>query len=203
MHLYKKIASLILCVVLCICAVCFGIHTYAYEVTNVTLKGIVSTNSDNLNVRKEPGTEYEKVGSIAKGTIIDITGTTTNSDKEEWYKISANGIVGFVMKKYITLVEVPQMPDEAFELSIKNFPDSYKDKLRTLHAIYPSWKFTPLVTNLTWETLMNNECVIGRNLLQSPEAWMSFEDGAYNFTDKYWYSFDSGNWRQACEEVIA
>ena len=203
MHLYKKIASLILCVILCICAVCFGIHTYAYEVTNVTLKGIVSTNSDNLNVRKEPGTEYEKVGSIAKGTIIDITGTTTNSDKEEWYKISANGIVGFVMKKYITLVEVPQMPDEAFELSIKNFPDSYKDKLRTLHAIYPSWKFTPLVTNLTWETLMNNECVIGRNLLQSPEAWMSFEDGAYNFTDKYWYSFDSGNWRQACEEVIA
>lgn len=203
MHLYKKIASLILCVILCICAVCFGIHTYAYKVTNVTLKGIVSTNSDNLNVRKEPGTEYEKVGSIAKGTIIDITGTTTNSDKEEWYKISANGIVGFVMKKYITLVEVPQMPDEAFELSIKNFPDSYKDKLRTLHAIYPSWKFTPLVTNLTWETLMNNECVIGRNLLQSPEAWMSFEDGAYNFTDKYWYSFDSGNWRQACEEVIA
>lgn len=203
MHLYKKIASLILCVILCICAVCFGIHTYAYEVTDVTLKGIVSTNSDNLNVRKEPGTEYEKVGSVAKGTIIDITGTTTNSEKEEWYKISANGIVGFVMKKYITLVEVPQMPDEAFELSIKNFPDSYKDKLRTLHAIYPSWKFTPLVTNLTWETLMNNECVIGRNLLQSPEAWMSFEDGAYNFTDKYWYSFDSGNWRQACEEVIA
>lgn len=203
MHINKKILSLILCVVLCICAVCFGIHTYAYEVTDVTLMGIVSTQNTDLNVRKGPGTEYEKVGSLAKGTIIDITGTTTNSEKEEWYKISGNGIIGFVMKKYITLVDVPQTPDEAFELSIKNFPDSYKDKLRTLHAIYPSWKFTPLVTNLTWETLMNNECVIGRNLLQSPEAWMSFEDGAYNFTDKYWYSFDSGNWRQACEEVIA
>jgi len=195
--------SLLLCTVLFISCICFGIHIYAYEVTDVTLMGIVSTNSDNLNVRKGPGTEYEKVGSLAKGTIIDITGTTTNSEKEEWYKISGNGIVGFVMKKYIALVDIPETPDETFELSIKNFPDSYKEKLRTLHAIYPSWKFTPLITNLTWETLMKNECVIGRNLLQSPEAWMSFEDGAYNFTDKYWYSFDSGNWRQACEEVIA
>ena len=203
MQLNNKILSLIMCVVLCICTVCFGIHIYAYEVTDVTLMGVVSTNSTNLNVRKGPGTEYEQVGSLAKGTIIDITGTTTNSEQEEWYKISGNGIVGFVMKKYVTLVEIPETPDEAFELSISTFPESYKDKLRTLHAIYPSWKFTPLVTNLTWETLMKNECVIGRNLLQSPEAWMSFEDGAYNFTDKYWYSFDSGNWRQACEEVIA
>ena len=203
MHFYKKIASLILCVAICICAVCFGIHTYAYEVTNVTLMGIVATNSDDLRVRKGPGTEYDQVGSVAKGTIIDITGTTTNSNKEEWYRISINGTVGFVMKKYVNLVDVPETPDEAFELSISTFPESYKDKLRTLHAIYPSWKFTPLNTNLSWETLMKNECVIGRNLLQSPEAWMSFEDGAYNFTDKYWYSFDSGNWRQACEEVIA
>ena len=195
--------SLLLCTVLFVSCICFGIHIYAYEVTDVTLMGIVSTNSDNLNVRKGPGTEYEKVGSLAKGTIIDITGTTTDLNATEWYRVSGNGIIGFVMKKYITLVDIPETPDEAFELSIQNFPDSYKDKLRTLHAIYPSWKFTPLVTNLTWETLMKNECVIGRNLLQSPEAWMSFEDGAYNFTEKYWYSFDSGNWRQACEEVIA
>ena len=198
----KKLLSLIIAV-----AIVVGIFNcmiaYAYEVEKFDKKGFVVMHSDNLNVHKGPGTEYEKVGSLAKGTIIDITGTTTNAEKEEWYKISGNGIIGFVMKKYITLVDVPQTPDEAFELSIKNFPDSYKDKLRTLHAIYPSWKFTPLVTNLTWETLMNNECVIGRNLLQSPEAWMSFEDGAYNFTDKYWYSFDIGNWRQACEEVIA
>ena len=203
MQLKVKITSLILCVVLCICTVCFGIHIYAYEVTDVTLMGIVSTQNTDLNVRKGPGTEYEKVGTVAKGAIIDITGTTTNAEKEEWYKISINGIVGFVMTKYVTLVDVPETPDEAFELSISQFPESYKAQLRKLHAIYPSWKFTPLNTNLSWETLMKNECVIGRNLLQSPEAWMSFEDGAYNFTDKYWYSFDSGNWRQACIEVIA
>ena len=203
MHLSVRIISLLLCAMLIVSGICFGIHIYAYEVTDVTLMGVVSTNSTNLNVRKGPGTEYEQVGSLAKGTIIDITGTTTNSEQEEWYKISGNGIIGFVMKKYITLVEVPETPDEAFELSISAFPESYKEKLRTLHAIYPSWKFTPLITNLTWETLMKNECVIGRNLLQSPEAWMSFEDGAYNFTDKYWYSFDSGNWRQACVEVIS
>ncbi len=203
MHLSVRIISLLLCTMLIVSGICFGIHIYAYEVTDVTLMGIVSTQNTDLNVRKGPGTEYEKAGALAKGTIIDITGITTNADNEEWYKISGNGIVGFVMKKYITLVDIPETPDEAFELSISAFPESYKDKLRTLHAIYPSWKFTPLITNLTWETLMKNECVIGRNLLQSPEAWMSFEDGAYNFTDKYWYSFDSGNWRQACQEVIS
>lgn len=195
--------SLLLCAVLLICGICFGIHTYAYEVTDVALKGIVATNSDNLNVRSGPGTEYEKVGSLAKGTIIDITGTTKDVNAADWYRVSANGIVGFVMQKYVTLVDIPETPDEEFELSISNFPESYKEKLRTLHALYPSWKFTPLITNLSWQTLMDNECVIGRNLLQSPTAWLSFEDGAYNWEEGYWYSFDSGNWRQACEEVIA
>lgn len=195
--------SLLLCAVIFFTGICFGIRTYAYEVTDVTLMGIVSTSSSDLNVRSGPGTEYEKVGSLAKGTIIDITGTTKDTNAADWYRVIANGIVGFVMQKYITLVEIPQTPDEEFELQISNFPESYKQKLRNLHALYPSWRFTPLITNLSWQTLMDNECVIGRNLLQSPTAWLSFEDGAYNWEEGYWYSFDSGNWRQACEEVIA
>ncbi len=195
--------SLLMCAVLFITSVCFGISVFAYEVTGVTLMGIVSTNSTDLNVRSGPGTEYEKVGSLAKGTIIDITGTTKDANGADWYRVSANGIVGFVMQKYVTLVDIPETPDEEFELTLTNFPESYKEKLRTLHALYPSWKFTPLITNLSWQTLMDNQCVIGRNLLQSPEAWLSFEDGAYDWEEKYWYSFDSGNWRQACEEVIA
>ncbi len=260
MKLNGKAIPLFMCIVLFVCAVSFGVQTYAQgsvspsntvKTTNVpTLSaspsasdapagtntkkptgtpttagtpantaaptitpkpgtsgtkyiGIVSTTNTELNVRKGPGIEYDKVGKLSKGAIINVLDTALDTNKDEWFKISTDDISGYVMQKYITLVPVSEAEDKDFETSIAKFPESYKEKLRDLHAIYPSWKFIPLETGLTWETLMKNECVIGRNLLQSPEAWLSFEDGAYNFKNSSWYSFDSGNWRQACKEVIA
>ncbi len=182
---------------------CFGMRAFAYEVEEVKLIGIVETKSTDLNIRSGPGTEYEKVGAVSKGTVIDVIGITEDTNAEKWYKISANGIKGFAKETYVRIIELPDEPDEAFELLISNFPESYKEQLRLLHAIHPNWKFTPLMTGLTWQTLMDNQCVIGRNLLQSPTGWKSFENGAYDWVNKTWYSFDSGNWVQACEEVIA
>ena len=45
-------------------------------------------------------------------------------------------------------LDTADVQDETFEESIKDFPDTYKPYLRSLHKDHPSWKFTPLMTNL-------------------------------------------------------
>ncbi len=195
--------SLIMCVVLIVSGVFFGVRTYAYDVTELTAIGIVETNNTSLNVRSGPGTEYEVIQTVDKGSTVNITGITKDTNGAEWYRLNLNGYVGYVSKQFVKLIEIPQTPDEAFELSIEKFPESYKEKLRILHALHPTWKFTPLETGLTWETLMKNQCVLGRNLVQSPNAWKSYDDGAYDWENNTWYTFDSGGWAQACTEVIS
>ena len=181
----------------------FQLRTRAFEVTELSSKGIVVTENSDLNMRSGPGTDYDKIGSVAKDTVVFITGSALDKDESEWFRISANGYTGFVMAKYIKVFDAEYTPNEEFELMISQFPESYKESLRILHALHPSWKFSPLMTGLTWETLMENESVTGRNLLQSPDAWKSFEKGAYDWENNEWYSFDSGAWQQACLEVIA
>ena len=47
--------------------------------------------------------------------------------------------------------------DDAFEVMIKDFPDSYKPYLRDLHKEHPSWVFKPLMTGLDFETAVSIE----------------------------------------------
>lgn len=194
--------SLVLCTVLVFSSVLFGMRTYAYGVTDFTAMGIVTTTSTSLNVRSGPGTEYEAIQSVNKDAVINITGITEDVDGNEWYRLNINGYVGYVFKQFVTLVNIPETPDEAFELSIEKFPESYKEKLRLLHALHPTWKFTPLETGITWADLIKNQRITGTNLVQSPNAWKSFDDDAYDWEDNTWYTFDSGGWAQACTEVI-
>lgn len=175
----------------------------AYEVAELSAWGTVTTSSSNLNMRSGPGTSYGIVSSLVKGSIVRVTGVTKDTSQNDWYRVSADGKEGFVMAKFITLREAQQGEDADFETTLELFPVSYHEKLRTLHTLHPAWRFTPLMTNLDWNDVMANEWVIGRNLLQSPDAWKSYDKGAYDWENKKWYAFDSGGWVQALKEVIA
>lgn len=184
----------------------FAVSVYAYQVTPLTQKrGIVETKSDPLTVRSGPGTNYGKVGTLDKGTVVDVTGSATVAETV-WYKISYGTLEGFVSGSYLRVFDVPENDDEAFEtlLEAQKFPESYKSKLRELHVIHPKWNFTALHTGITWAELTANEFVLGRNLTQSTlGSYRSFEKGAYDWANNTWYSFDSGNWVQASKEAIS
>lgn len=47
--------------------------------------------------------------------------------------------------------------DSAFESMISGFDESYKPYLRYLHTIHPNWKFTPMNTNLDFNTSVIEE----------------------------------------------
>lgn len=56
----------------------------------------------NVNVRKGPGTEYEKVGSLTINKSVEVTGKTSNG----WYRISYNGIDAYVSGNYLGTSQV-------------------------------------------------------------------------------------------------
>ena len=77
-----------------------------------------------------------------------------------------------------------QKADAAFEqqLAAEGFPESYKQKLRELHAKYPNWEFKAYQTGLSWQEVVREESKLGRNLVHttSKDSWKSKDAAAYN-----------------------
>ena len=62
--------------------------------------GQVSTDGAVLNVRSGPGTGYAKVTTLSNGTVVQITGIDNS-----WYKITYNGVSGYVSSDYMITVK--------------------------------------------------------------------------------------------------
>lgn len=96
--------------------------------------------------------------------------------------------------------------DTAFEdhMRSQGFPESYKPYLRTMHSKHPKWVFTAQKTGLDWNTVLAEECVVGRNLVHdgAPDSWKSCEKGAFDAPSGTWYGLD-GTWVAASEGIIA
>lgn len=63
---------------------------------NTYKTGKVITQKDDLNVRKEPSIESEKIGTVAKDSTINII-----SEVNGWYEIDFNGGSGYVSAEFI------------------------------------------------------------------------------------------------------
>ncbi len=132
------------------------------------------------------------------------------TDGKTWYRIQYTGSngqagTGYVSAAYIRL-PVSYSTDASFEsyLTSQGFPESYKDGLRQLHAQYPNWVFRAKNTGIDWNTAIENESVLGRNLVAtgSISSWKSVESGAYNWDNSTWTGFDGSNWVAASQDII-
>ena len=52
-------------------------------------------------------------------------------------------------------------------MTSQGFPESYRDPLRVLHAEFPSWVFQVQNTGLDWNDAVNNESIVGANLVST------------------------------------
>lgn len=167
-------------------------------------------NATSLNVRSGPGTTYSIAGKLTNGKTVTVLGQTTGSDGKTWSQIRFTGtggaeITGYVLSTYLKN-PTSYSHDGNFEsyLTSQGFPESYKDGLRLLHAEYPNWVFTAQHTNLDWNTVIENESVVGRNLVytSSISSWKSIADGAYNWDTSTWPGFDSSSYVAASSDII-
>lgn len=177
--------------------------TYAYT-------GAATVKASSLNVRSGAGTGYQAIGRLAAGASIQVLGEQWGTDGKTWYQIRFSGTggteqTGYVSAEYVRL-PVSYTTDSDFEakLSAEGFPESYKNGLRQLHAQYPNWVFKAKKTGLDWNTVIENEALLGRNLVSSGSisSWKSVESGAYNWDNSTWTGFDGSNWVAASEDII-
>ncbi len=206
---------------------------------NTTSKNTVSKQaayvnekvSTYLNVRESATTSSSVLTRLKRHDPVTVIGTSGS-----WYHVTvASGkqtVTGYAAKEYVTIGSAPtsnntnsntntntntnttsNTTDQSFETMLANFPESYKAKLRTLHTQYPNWKFVAVNTNLDWATVIANESVVGRNVIQSnypkgtntlaPFSHLSTSSGAYNWqTDQYAVK-DGTNWYSANQAVIS
>lgn len=164
--------------------------------------------ADALNVRADAGTSAVKTGTVYEGDTLTITGEKKDSAGTVWYQITYAGGTGYVCSTYVDLSAASggdHSDDADFEayLDKQGFPESYKPALRLLHAQHPSWVFTAQKLGIDWNTALQQELVIGRNLVHSSAlaSWKSMEKGAYNFETGTWYGLD-GSWVAASESII-
>ena len=146
-----------------------GGHLERFSMVSLADTAAIVT-ATSLNVRSGPGTTNKAVGKLNYGVSVNVMGQTTGSDGKVWYQIrfNKNGTetTGYVRSDYIKF-QTSYQSDGDFERYLTNqgFPESYKPALRQLHGEYPNWVFTAQHTNLTWAEVINNESVVGRNLV--------------------------------------
>ena len=152
--------------------------SYAYT-------GAATVKATSLNVRSGAGTGYSSVGRLAAGAAVTVIGEQRGTDGNTWYQIQYTGTGGAVNTGYVSSVyirlPVAYTKDSNFEayLTSQGFPESYKNGLRQLHAQYPNWVFKAKNTGLDWNTVIENESVLGRNLVAtgSVSSWKSVANG--------------------------
>ncbi len=169
-----------------------------------------SIDATSLNIRSGAGTGHGIVATLQSGTRVAILGETTGSDGKNWYHIqftnqAGNIISGYGMADYIKYAQnYNYNADFEANLTAQGFPESYKEKLRLLHAEYPSWVFVAQHTGLDWNDVIQNEALLGRNLVHdsSISSFKSTMPGAYNWMNSTWTGFDGSSWVAASEMIV-
>ena len=161
-------------------------------------------NGTNVNIRSEASTDGGK-NTVVKQVSYDyvtLLGETKNADGYTWYKVSYDGITGYIAydPEYVTLID--SSVDKDFESQIAAFPESYRQYLRDLHAIYPNWKFYADNISMTLDEAVALE--IGRKVSDTTDlSWRSMDLGSYNWNTGAWASSDgNGRWYYVSREVI-
>lgn len=167
-------------------------------------------NASSLNVRSGPGTGYSVVTRLTNGASVTVMDEKTASDGAAWYQIRMLGtggreVTGYVSKSYLKF-PAAYTGDSGFEarLTSEGFPESYKVKLRQLHAQHPTWVFKAQNTNLDWNDAVHAESQVGRTLVHtnSMSSWKSTENGAYNWDSGAWTGFDGSSWVSASRDIV-
>lgn len=84
-------------------------------IKEVSYKAIVNAQP-SLNMRKGAGTDYEKIGEIPYGKVIDVTG-----EYNGWARVKYDGKTGWVSMEYISKYVAPDNSGTVPDVSFKSY----------------------------------------------------------------------------------
>ena len=175
-------------------------------------KAYVDCRTSNITLNLRNGINGSVIASLTcnqEMTILDDNAGSNNLCSK-WYKVSSGGKTGYACSEYtyretITNVSSSELTKYEQYLTDMGFPNSYIPDLVELHELHPKWRFRLLNTKLNWNTVIDNENVLGRNLLYYTygEGYRSLDPVSYNWeTDTFNRHPTETNWWYASEDAI-
>ncbi len=206
----KKAKSILCIALIMIITVCSCYITAFAEAKTANIVG------NNVAIRNKPSTKDSTVllrvsnvsvtvNSETKGDSVTADGKTS----DVWYNITYGDTTGYVTGIYISFPpnKDDYEYDEDFEKNLLNFPESYRDSLRALHAKYPNWQFKAHNIDLTFKEAV--EAQYGVSDIESTRKWVEFTYGgnewrdmrAYDKANDKWITLE-GRWTYASRAAI-
>ncbi|MGN0161658.1 MAG: N-acetylglucosaminidase [Lachnospiraceae bacterium] len=162
--------------------------------------------ADNYEVRREPSPDSESIVTVHSGQQVLIQDVYLDSSYNVWEKVQFTYLdqsyEGYIERANLAcsdqdflnwemqysmnssyLIPQPMLLAEGRAsvtyADVEQFPESYREALRTLKEAHPNWTFVKMNTNLSWPVVVENELYADRSLVPA-----SFDDsmkrGSYN-----------------------
>lgn len=191
--------------------------SYAYA------EKIVVIENYDVRFRSGPTTNSTIITSFNKGKELELLSEnagTGNGCNKAWYKVSNNGVTGYVCSEFASIKEVVEEvidPKEYAEYSeyLKKlgFPDSYISSLVKLHNAHPDWQFKVFKADIDFNKMVTIEYdghSKGWSLIEDTgsyyDGYKSTDSWSYDYlTNKFSNSFVGGGtyWYAANKETIS
>ena len=185
----------------------YGTITSNNGVANIY--SIAGYDGDELN--PEDKGKSKKLCELTNGTQVKVLGIEADAAGDKWYKINYGDNyenTGYAIVTRVTL-KYEYVYDENFEKNLANFPKSFHDALRNMHAAYPNWKFVANRLDISFA-----DAVSAQHSSVSVEAVRKFfpvsyegfdyewcDSRAYNEADNTWLQPEQG-WTYASRYAI-
>lgn len=199
MSKHKRLCSIILAITVLLSALVIqGLNVFA-EIEDGIITG------ENVRLRSEPSSESAAILKLNYNEKVTILEKVEGNEAEEghgttWYKIKRDdGTEGFAYGFYVFIM--PKPSDANFE----NFPESYREALKKLQAIYPKSTFIPDNLNITFEEAVSIQFTTAQRKQVTASngiSWYSMHQGAYNWQNGT-YINNNGGWISASKSIIA
>lgn len=199
MHKYKRFLSAVLCM-----AILFGCFTaLTVKAATYPMIGEIASNSGVAKIYSLAGTTGHEANEsnkgksqflceLSNGAKVQVLGIEADGDGDKWYKINYGENfenTGYAVVNRVALKYEYEF-DENFEKNLENFPASYRDALRQLHAKYPNWKFVANNLDLSFKEAV--EAQYGVSDVKKTRKWVEFTYGGNEWRDMR--AFDGKNW---------
>lgn len=150
--------------------------------------------------------EQVEVEEVVKGEKENYNIVETTPEPQPTQTAASLGQEKPIAGKKGDNAQTANMTDQEFkkQMVAEGFPSSYISILQALHAKYPKWQFKAYQTGIDWNTAVDNESVVGLNLISNSRTsdWKSQEEGAYNKDTDTYIPFDGSSWVTASQKAV-
>jgi uncharacterized protein YgiM (DUF1202 family) len=79
---------------------------------------VVSVNTDAINLRTGPGTDFDVVAVMPNGTVLQILDGPTTTDGYTWYQVTSTAGVGWCADEFLALSDAAPPPPPPSDFSV-------------------------------------------------------------------------------------